>query len=223
MLERTQTTVTTSRDRRLTRRGADTREKILQATVACIVRSGFAAMTVENVMAEAGISRGSVLHQFPNRVALAIETVARSMREVMDQAGVLAARIEDPFTRLADYAQIVWETHSMPEGLALTEILQAARWDEELATGIRPFTQKAEDEVAMQLVALAREAGFPDPQVMVARGWLLVASARGLIIESRLGYARPIIAEAVEEMKQSHRRFCETIVPLPQRIAYSHS
>ncbi len=207
------TSLPVPRDRKLTRRGADTREKILQATVACIVRSGFAAMTVENVMHEAGISRGSVLHQFPNRVALAIATVARSMQVVMAEARVQAGKIADPFSRLADYPQVVWDTHSLPEGLALTEILQAARWDMELAAGIRPITQRAEDEVALELVALARAAGFPDPQLMVARGWLLVASARGLIIESRLGYERPIIAQAVEEMKQSHRRFCETVVP----------
>ena len=217
------TTVTASRDRRLTRRGADTREKILQATVACIVRSGFSAMTFENVMAEAGISRGSVLHQFPNRVALTIATMARSMEVVVSEARRMSALIHDPFTRLADYAQIVWDTHSLPEGLALTEILQAARWDEELAAGIRPFTQKSEDEVAVELAQLARAAGFPYPQVMVARGWLLVASARGLIIESRLGYERPMIAEAVEEMKRSHRRYCESVVPLTQRIGYGRA
>lgn len=223
MQERPSKTVTASRDRRLTRRGADTREKILQATIACIVRSGFAAMTFENVMAEASISRGSVLHQFPNRVALAIATMARSMEVVVAEARRMSALIEDPFSRLADYAQIVWDTHSMPEGLALTEILQAARWDEELAAGIRPFTQQSEDEVAVELAELAEAAGFADPQVMVARGWLLVASARGLIIESRLGYERPIIAEAVEEMKRSHRRYCESVVPLAQRIGYSRS
>ena len=223
MSDNPQTTLTASRDRRLTRRGADTREKILQATVACIVRSGFAAMTFENVMAEAGISRGSVLHQFPNRVALAIATMARSMEVVVAEAGRMSALIHDPFSRLADYAQIVWDTHSLPEGLALMEILQAARWDEELAAGIRPFTQKAEDEVAVELTGLARAAGFPDPQVMVARGWLLVASARGLIIESRLGYERPLIAEAVEEMKRSHRRYCESVVPLAQRTGCGHN
>jgi AcrR family transcriptional regulator len=211
------------RTRRLTRRGADTRDKILEATISCLERSGFAAMTVENVMAEAGISRGSVLHQFPNRIALAINTAERAMQTVVDEARARAMRIEDPFARLADYAQIVWDTHSMREGLALTEILQAARWDSELAAGIRPFTQKAEDEVAVELVELARAAGLAEPGIMIARGWLLVASARGLIIESRLGYHRPMIAEAVEEMKRSHRRFCEAMVPLSQRIDHGQT
>lgn len=89
-------------------------------------------------MAEAGLSRGSVLHQFPNRVALMVATAERAMRRVMDSAGVMAAAIEDPFERLSDYARISWETHSAPEGLALTDILLAARWDAELIAGLQP-------------------------------------------------------------------------------------
>ena len=73
-----------SRARRLTRRGADAREKILDATIKCIVRAGFTATTVEHVMAEAGLSRGSVLHQFPNRVTLMVATAERAMRRVID-------------------------------------------------------------------------------------------------------------------------------------------
>ena len=60
------------RPRRLTKRGIDTRERILDATIKCIVRVGFTATTIEHVMLEAGLSRGSVLHQFPNRVALMV-------------------------------------------------------------------------------------------------------------------------------------------------------
>lgn len=159
-------------------------------------------------MAESGISRGSILHQFPNRLALAIETMALAMRSVVEQAHDRASRIDDPFERLAGYADIVWETHSSAEGLALTDILQAARWDSELASGIHQNTRNAEEQIARELEDMARDAGFREPMAMVARGWLLMASARGLIIESRLGYDRPMIRSAVEEMKHSHRRFC---------------
>ena len=113
--------------RRLTDKGAATRERILAATVERIVESGFAAMTIESVMAKAGLSRGSVLHQFPTRLDLAIATAQRTMRAVMDAARERANAIDDPFERLAGYAQIVWDTHSTPEGLALTDILNLSR------------------------------------------------------------------------------------------------
>jgi AcrR family transcriptional regulator len=175
--------------RRLTDKGAATRERILAATVERIVESGFAAMTIESVMAKAGLSRGSVLHQFPTRLDLAIATAQRTMRAVMDAARERANAIDDPFERLAGYAQIVWDTHSTPEGLALTDILNAARWDTELLAAIQPVAAQVESEIA--------------------RGWLLVSSARGLIIEHRLGSNRHVINAAIEEMKLSHRRYCE--------------
>ena len=198
--------------RRLTDKGAATRERILAATVDRIVESGFAAMTIESVMAKAGLSRGSVLHQFPTRLDLAIATAERTMRAVMDAARTRASAVDDPFERLAGYADIVWDTHSTPEGLALTDILHAARWDGELLAAIQPVAAQVEAEIAGELRLLAAAGGLAEPEAMVARGWLLVASARGLIIEHRLGSNRHVVNAAIEEMKLSHRRYCETHV-----------
>lgn len=198
--------------RRLTEKGIAARNRILDATVACIVRSGFAATTIETVMAEAGLSRGSVLHQFPTRLDLTIATAERSMRRVMEAARDRAATIDDPFERLAGYAQIVWDTHSQPDGLAVTDILQAARWDGDLLRGIQPVAAEIETEVEQELIALATAGGLADPAAMVARGWMLVATARGLIMEYGLNHDRRMILAAIEEMKSSHRRYCEAHV-----------
>lgn len=198
-----------ARPRKLTKRGADTRARILDATVRVIVSSGFAAMTIERVMAESGISRGSVLHQFPNRLALAIATAERTLQVVIALAADAAAAKPDPFERLASHAEVMWQAHSSPEGLALNEIVTAAGWDRELAEGIRPIIEEVEADIRVQFVEMAREAGLPDPDAFVARGWWLVASVRGLVIEHRLLQPRPMIDAALEEMKASHRRYCE--------------
>lgn len=211
------TTSAPPRTRKLTKRGADTRARILDATITCIVSSGTAAMTVEDVMAASGISRGSVLHQFATRNLLLIAAAERGMRAVMDEASRLAALIENPFDRLADYGEIVWVTHAMPEGLALTDILQAARWDTDLAQGIQPVAARVEAEVERELIQLATDAGVIDPWVMVPRGWMLISTARGLIIEHSINSNRRMIVEAIAEMKRSHRRYCETLVPTEGR------
>ncbi len=199
------------RPRRVTQRGIDAREKILDATINCIVRAGFTATTVEHVMIEAGLSRGSVLHQFPNRVALMVAAAELAMRRVMDSARVMAEAIEDPFERLSDYARISWETHSLPEGLALTDILLAARWDRELLDGLQPVTSRVEQEIHDEFIKLASEAGFTDAEALVPHGWLLIASVRGLIIEHSVNQSRPMIIAAIERMKERHRRFCANL------------
>lgn len=172
---------------------------------------GFTATTIEHVMAEAGLSRGSVLHQFPNRVTLMVATPERAMRRVLDAARAMAEAIEDPFERLSDYARISWETHSMPERLALTDILLAARSDRELLEGLQQVTSSVEQEIDDELIKLARDAGFTDAEALVPHGWLLIASVRGLIIEHSVNQSRPMILAAIERMKKRHRRFCANL------------
>lgn len=200
-----------SHSRQMTRRGIDARDRILDATIKCIVRDGFTATTIAQVMTETGLSRGSVLHQFPNRIALMVATAERAMRCVMDSARDMAQAIDDPFERLSDYARIAWQTHSQPEGLALTDILLAGRWDRELLDELQPVTSKVEQEIHDEFIRLASDAGFTDPEALVPHGWLLIASVRGLIIENSVNQSRPMILAAIERMKERHRRFCTNL------------
>lgn len=199
------------RPRKLTARGADVRNRIIAAMIACIVRSGFAATTVEHVMREAGLSRGSILHQFPTRLALAVASAEHAMREVMADAKARALAVQDPYERLASYADILWATHSQSYGLAVTDILLATRWDGELAQALLPVTGAVELAIHDELLLIAQEAGLRDPEGYVPYGWLLLASVRGLIIEHKLSPQRPMIIQAIAAMKDEHRRLCERL------------
>lgn len=199
------------RPRKLTRRGADVRNRILGAMITCIVRSGFDATTVEHVMAEAGLSRGSVLHQFPTRLELTVGTAEAAMRVVMADTEERAAAVADPFERLLHYPTIMWETHTDSHALALTDILLAARWNTELAQALLPVTSAIELQVSDEFLNLASAAGLPDPAAYVPHGWLLLASTRGLIIEYKLDPSRPMILEAIATMKVEHQRLCERL------------
>jgi AcrR family transcriptional regulator len=201
--------------RRLTKRGVDARKKIIDAMVTCIGRHGFAATTVEHVICETGLSRGSVLHQFRNRVELAAATAEHTMRFAMADSLGRANAIDDPFERVLDYAQIMWDTQSQPEGIALSDILLATRWDKELAAAIRPITLWVEQEVARALLKLAVDADFVDPPAFVPHGWLLLATVRGLVIEFSFSRSRPMILAAAEVMKQQHRQLCITMARRP--------
>lgn len=197
--------------RKLTRRGVDARDRIITAMVACIVRSGFAATTVEHVMAEAGLSRGSVLHQFPTRLELTVACADHAMRGMMDVSAARAAEIADPFDRLADYADVMWAANVCDYGIVVTEILLATRWDGELAQALQPVTQEIETRIHAEYIKLATEAGLPDPQAYVPHGWMLLGSVRGLVIEYTLNPARPMILEAIAVMKDEYRGVCERL------------
>lgn len=203
---------TPSRTRRLTKRGATTRDKILESTITCIVRMGYTATSIEDVLIQSGLSRGSVLHQFPNRVALMVATAEKAMQRVITITRSRTDAIVDPVERLCDYARIMWETQLEAESLALTDILLAARWDQEVEAELRLVTAKVEQEVHDEFLRLARDAGIKDAIALVPHGWLLLASVRGLIIEYRINPARPMIVEAIDCMIERHRRFCARLL-----------
>lgn len=200
------------RPRKLTRRGIDARDRIVRAMIACIVRAGFEATTIEHVMAEAGLSRGSLLHQFPTRLELTVATAEHAMRTVMADADQRVREIPSPLERLVQYPAVMWETQTSDAGLALTDILLAARWDKALAEALLPVTSEIELQVSDELLALAQNAGLPDPSAYVPHGWLLLASTRGLIIEYKLDPSRPMILTAMKALHDDHRLLCERLL-----------
>ncbi|MGJ3627382.1 hypothetical protein AB5I41_11235 [Sphingomonas sp. MMS24-JH45] len=63
-----------------------------------------------------------------------------------------------------------------------------------------------------ELIALAVAGGLADPAAMVSRGWMLIAAARGLIMETAINRDLRTRNAAIEEMRSSHRRYCEAHV-----------
>ncbi|MFK8021721.1 MAG: TetR/AcrR family transcriptional regulator [Pseudomonadales bacterium] len=51
-------------------KSAMTRQKILDATLECFIRMGYSNVTTGNVIQQAGISRGTMLHHFPSKKEL---------------------------------------------------------------------------------------------------------------------------------------------------------
>jgi TetR/AcrR family transcriptional repressor of nem operon len=52
------------------RNPAETREKLVMATVGLILKQGFAATTVDQICADAGMTKGSFFHHFENKEAI---------------------------------------------------------------------------------------------------------------------------------------------------------
>ncbi|MGB8945733.1 TetR/AcrR family transcriptional regulator [Streptomyces sp. NBC_01283] len=84
-------------------RSRATRQRLLEAAVACLAESGWAGSTVSVVAERAGVSRGAAQHHFPTREDLftaAVEYVAEqrstALRELpaQDRVSVVAALVD---------------------------------------------------------------------------------------------------------------------------------
>jgi AcrR family transcriptional regulator len=76
-------------------RSRETRRKLMEATVECLVERGWTGTTTVLVAERAGVSRGAQLHHFRTRgelVAAAVEYVgAQGVQEMLDRAAELPA------------------------------------------------------------------------------------------------------------------------------------
>ncbi|USG60746.1 TetR/AcrR family transcriptional regulator [Sneathiella marina] len=107
------------------------RRSLCEATVACLVRDGYAETSLNRVAALANLSKGALQHHFSTKEDLMVATANFLLQrpfETPEHAG------EVPHS-VADYIKLTWHKLVNTEGYrALLEILVAARTDRMLQT-----------------------------------------------------------------------------------------
>jgi AcrR family transcriptional regulator len=164
-------------------RSAQMRQRLIEATVTCLRRVGYAATTTQLVMEEAGVSRGAMLHHFPTKVDLIVavgEAAAlHQNRHVRHRLAEAAAGME----RYLLLTRATWEAICEPPALALIEIMMASRSDPALGERFAPIAEKLEAEQRDGVWNLARDLGVRDRDTIDRMVRLHLGAMRGLAIE----------------------------------------
>jgi AcrR family transcriptional regulator len=120
-------------------RSRETRRKLLEATVDCLVERGWAGTTTVVVAERAGVSRGAQLHHFRTRgelVAAAVEHVGtRSVGDMLERA----AALRQAGDRTEAVVSFIAEFFASPLFTAALELWVAARTDPELHELVVPL------------------------------------------------------------------------------------
>jgi AcrR family transcriptional regulator len=168
-------------------RSAETRARLLDATIDSLVAVGYAQTTTTGVCARAGLSRGAQVHHFPKKHDLVVSAVAhlaaRRAEELRRAAAALPAAA-GPEERLHALLDLVQEAFSGPLFLAALELWVAARTDAELHRTLVGFERAA----GRALAALWRELGGPpaQPERFDALLALTMHLARGMALQKIL-------------------------------------
>lgn len=201
--------------RRRTRRGEETRRALIDGTIRCLNSLGYAGTSIEAVMEETGISRGSVLNQFPTRVVLMSAAIEAAMLAMVSDTRRRGAEIDDPVQRVREICDVFWETQNIPEAVVVTEVLLAARWDGALAQALGPIASRIETEIDRYTLELIQEAGvdpaFHEDCLLHAR--ILVLSLRGITLELMYDKDRRIMHRALARIREMHLAQCDIILP----------
>jgi AcrR family transcriptional regulator len=121
-------------------RSRETRRKLMEATVECLVERGWTGTTTVLVAERAGVSRGAQLHHFRTRgelVAAAVEYVgAQSVTDMLERAAALPAPDSRMTTgtrgRTTAVVEFIIDFYISPLFTAALELWVAARTDPEL-------------------------------------------------------------------------------------------
>ncbi len=152
-------------------RSAQTRARILDAAVDCLVEFGYAGTTTPRVARRAGVTRGAQVHHFGSKtdlVAAAIKHLAqRRISSTLGDVSDLVAS-DDPVGGILDF---LWEVHQGPLFAATTELWLAARTDDALAAEMA----KVEPAVNTALLIGVAEATTDESMQREIRDFVYVA------------------------------------------------
>ena len=162
-------------------RGVRTRERLLDATIACLIEIGYSRTSMQEVCAKAGISRGAQLHHFPTKARLissALNHLARKRGQAFTEAVVRLPQHKRGIDAIID---LICDGFSGELADAAIEVWLASRTDPELRASLQPVDRA----LAQDLYEMFR--GVVEPPVDDARFremyWLTLNLARGLAID----------------------------------------
>ena len=136
-------------------RSRATQQRLLEATVECLVEHGWSGATTTVIAERAGVSRGAQLHHYPTRAALVLAAVTHladlRARELRAEAVNLTGGPGERLDRVVDMLAAVF---TGPLFVAALEVWMAARTDPELRDALVPLEAKVGREMHLLTVEL---------------------------------------------------------------------
>ena len=177
-------------------RGAKTRERLLDATIACLTEIGYSRTSMQEVCTKGGLSRGAQLHHFPTKAKLmssALDHLARKRVQALTAAVALLPKNQRGVDAIID---LICDGFSGDLADASMELWLASRTDPELRMSLQPVDQKlAQDLYDMFLDILESTVDETRFREMF---WLTLNLARGLAID-RLLEGSPVRRNALRQ------------------------
>lgn len=132
------------------------RERLLEATVACLHQNGYAGTSTNDVVRRAGVSRGALLHHFPSRLDLLLAAAAHASERTIEAFRKGLSAIDNEADRMAELRELLWTGFTGPTFDALLELAVASRTEPQLNRRLREIAEHYQ----LVIVEMAR-ALFP--------------------------------------------------------------
>jgi AcrR family transcriptional regulator len=130
------------------------RQRLLEATLQCLVEHGWSGTSTTLVSERAGVSRGAQLHHFPTKNALVVAAVEHLTEKRGAELAAAAASLPDGPRRTRAVVQMLGDHFASPVFNAALELWVAARTDANLLAAVAPLEQRVGRETHRLTVEL---------------------------------------------------------------------
>ncbi|MCA9588030.1 MAG: MMPL family transporter [Myxococcales bacterium] len=152
-------------------RSAATKERLLDATVQCVIERGYRATSLPEVCRRAGVSRGAQLHHYKTKQELVAAAVEHLLSQRLVELDMRLRQSADGVLDLSDAASRIWAVYTGDTFYAWLELTVAARTEPALRELVADAPMQVRLGGPLVAEAFAQETAFRD----LARGELIAA------------------------------------------------
>ena len=116
---------------------AETRRRLLDAAIVCLIDRGYANTTTSEIAERAGLSRGAQLYHFPKKEELLTCAVEHLFSLMFGEMKEKVSRLTSESDRRAMAIDLLWETANGRLMTAWLELMVAGRTDSYLRESVR--------------------------------------------------------------------------------------
>lgn len=165
-------------------RTAETRARLLDATIESLIEVGYAATTTRRVAELAGVSQGAQTHHFPYRVDLVTAAIARLAEQRIEVIERAVLRLpEDLGARIDPVLDGLWADYASDVFTVFVKVWVAAADDPELYERLVPIEREFSRSIGRLVGRLA--AGEDVTADAEGRAATVLATMRGLALTYR--------------------------------------
>ena len=123
------------------------RGRLLDATVDCLARLGYAGTTTTEIAKRARVSRGAQLHHYPRKEDLVIASVEHVFRLRLEEFGKAFASVPIDTDRRPVAVELLWKMFQGPVFHAWLELVVAARTDKALREALSEMNERFQGDI----------------------------------------------------------------------------
>jgi AcrR family transcriptional regulator len=181
-------------------RSTDTRERVIEAAIQCIVEDGYKNATVTRIAALSGVSWGGIQHQFGNKAAIIQAVLDHTLDEFLVAVQGISTQEDQLETRVRVLLEGAWRMVNRPGFLAFLEIVLSHRHVPRRENPAMRYTTRIWKVLIAVWNHLFGALDLSEEQVQTARR-VTFTTLSGMAIESIIRTDRPSFERPLEVLQ----------------------